>query len=836
MPGIKFVPSKTSNRITAITGIEVSSVLCPSLFRDLAGLPREAPTGVISAACHDRWTNFANVLGAAPEPVEVLLVVSGGGRAEPESTDAPGTAIFAIGRGDDRAAAGRASQEAFHTLRPLVSTTLDYVDFDEVENLPRIAALLRCTDAPHVLEVRRRVERFSVVRDRRVLGFGRKEIAFRPEVPFPDPFDEPLGEELNLLHLFPWVPSDDPWHRLLQVLDAEEEATSVVVHARGLAHAPEAARVASRSALATAAAILREDSGREDGGDGVLRAEVEVLEREILMRLVALGGRLVAARVFISGRKPPSSALVATLLDSIDDASTSRHPLEEPIPMLGGARVDVAQATDILAPLDDPSVQILFSPREASAVLRTAMPSTLDLPGLTVSRARTSRFQGIPGGDAPLGANVHRGERRDVSMSESARFRHAYVVGQTGTGKSTLLQHMILHDVRAGRGVCVIDPHGPLLDAILRQVPPARARDVVLVDVTDVERPIGFNILKIDEADPREYRRARDLLIDDLYGHIDRTYDLLKAGGPIFETHFRAMLGLLLGGERPPAGSAPSLMLFRSLYTRRPVRERLRARAEAADPVLAEFLQEALAAKGEAELANVAPYITSKFTRFVSDAALRNMTCQDSMLDFPAIVEGRKILLVYVGKGRFGEHAAGLLASRVVAGVRDAVLRRRNDHDAAPFYLYADEFQLVADERFAELLAEARKFGLALTLAHQFVEQLPDAVLRAILGNIGTIVSLRVGPRDAETLAPYFRPVFDEGDLSSLANFQAIVRSSESLGGVPFSLRIPPPDYGDPETARTIRRISRETYGRRREEVEEEILRNYRAFGETAAT
>ena len=833
MPGMKFVPPRESNWATAITGLEVSSVLCPPLFRELAGLPRESSIAGASAACHDRWTNFANVLGATPEPAEVLLVVSGGGRREPGSTDAPGTALFAVGRGHDQDAAGQAAGRAFSALRPLASTTLDFVDFDEVFDVARLSTLLACTDAPHVLEVRRRVERFSVVRDRRVLGFGRREIAFRPDAPFLDPFDATSGEELSLDHLFPWIPSDDPWHRLLQVLDAEEEASAVVVHARGFSRAPEAARTASRTALATAAAIQREDSGQEDGGDGVLRSEASVLEREILKRLVVLGGRVVAARVFIAGRKPPSAALVATLLDSIDDASTTREQLGDPFPMLGGAQVSVARAADILAPLDDPSGHILFSPREVSAVLRTAMPSSLDMPGLTVSRARTSRFQGSSGGDAPLGANVHRGERRDVSMSENSRFRHAYVVGQTGTGKSTLLQHMILHDIRAGRGVGVIDPHGPLIDAVLRQIPSERARDVVLVDVTDVGRPIGFNILKIDEADPREYRRARDLLIDDLYSYLDRTYDMKSTGGPIFETHFRAMLGLLLGGEQPPAGSVPNLMLFRSLYTRRPLRDRLRARAEASDPVLAEFLQEALAAKGEAELQNIAPYVTSKFTRFVSDTALRNMTCQDEMLDIPAIVEGGKILLVHVGKGRFGEYAAGLLASRVVAGIRDAVLRRRTVYNAVPFYLYADEFQLVADERFAELLAEARKFGLSLTLAHQFVEQLPEKVLRAILGNIGTIISLRVGPRDAETLAPLFRPVFDVGDLASLANFHALVRSSGSLGGVPFSLQIPPPDYGDPETARAIRLLSRETYGRPRDEVEAEILRTYRAFSAT---
>jgi len=305
------------------------------------------------------------------------------------------------------------------------------------------------------------------------------------------------------------------------------------------------------------------------------------------------------------------------------------------------------------------------------------------------------------------------------------------------------------------------------------------------------------------------------------------------AGGPIFESHFRGMLGLLLGQKRPPDSLTPSLMVFRALYTNAKLREHLVKKAQGQDVVIDDFIEEALRAKGDMHISSIAPYITSKFTRFVSDTALRNITCQPRVLDLDDIVNSGKILLFHLGKGRFGELAAGLLASQVIARIRYAVMKRGVNGVRQPFYLYADEFQMFADQRFAEMLAESRKFGLSLTLAHQYVDQIPVEVRKAVLGNVGTMMTLRVGPSDAEALEALFWPYFTKRDLSGTANFQAFVRSYGSLGHKPFSVELLPPlGAGDRESAERIRELSRLKYGKDHELVEREIRAIYETYRE----
>jgi len=487
----------------------------------------------------------------------------------------------------------------------------------------------------------------------------------------------------------------------------------------------------------------------------------------------------------------------------------------------------------VLAELPGDEADLLFCPREAAAVLRTPMPPIGEMPGLAVNRARTAPMLGSAGTDCPLGANIHRNRRQQVSLDADMRFRHTYLVGQTGTGKSTLLLHMILHDINQNRGVAVLDPHGTLIEQILRLYPRSREDDLIIVDVTDFERPVPFNVLRIQETDPLAYRVARDIIIDDIFAYLERTYDMKLVGGPIFETHFRGMLGLLLGLEPQRAPFIPNLMIFRSLYQNTELRQALTKRIGNRDISMEEFIDEITNARGDHEIRNLAQYITAKFNRFVSDISLRNITCQNEILDLEALVEKGKVLLFYLGKGRFGDVAAGLLASQIVSRLRSVVMKRGARAGARPFYLYADEFHMFADERFGELLAEARKFGLSLTIAHQYARQIPEKILMGILGNVGTVISFRVGPPDAQMLEPLFRPQLTARDLSSLPNFRAYIRSFGRLGQTPFSLEPPPPPgNGCDELAANLRQLSRYRHGRDRSLVEEEIAATYKAYKE----
>jgi hypothetical protein len=541
--------------------------------------------------------------------------------------------------------------------------------------------------------------------------------------------------------------------------------------------------------------------------------------------------------VFLSGSTSPSSALVATILQSIDDASVREGQAGAEILFRGGADIQATISEKIFEPFRQPGLDVLFGPREASAIWRTPMPTEIDLPGIQVNRSRTATLTGLSGNDCPLGVNVHRDLRVPVALDVPSRFRHVYIVGQTGTGKSTLLLHMILHDINKGRGVAVLDPHGTLIDDVLTRFPESRMDDLVLVDASDIERPVGFNILRINENDPLRYRMARDYIIDDIYSYLARTYDEKQTMGPIFETHFRGMLSLLMGLESPKAPLIPNLMVFRALYTNKQLREKLAERLQGKDIMIEDFLKEAGSVSGEASLTNLAPYITSKFSRFISDMALRNITCQNEILDIGQIIRKGKVLLFNLRKGRFGDVVAGLLASQIVSRIRYEILKAGAGPNSPPFYLYVDEFQTFADEQFGELLAEARKFGLSLTLAHQFAKQLPENVLQAILGNVGTMVVFRTGAGDAELLEPLFTPTIRARDISSLPNFRAYIRPTGLLGQTPFSVEtLLAPQEASAERAARARELSRTRYGRDRATVEQEIMETYHAFNNVSTS
>ncbi|MCC6159413.1 MAG: type IV secretion system DNA-binding domain-containing protein [Deltaproteobacteria bacterium] len=813
--------STSENEHRAYGAIRLSRVLSKELFLHLAGVEHD-PAGSrrVAELCHARWTDLAAALTALPTPLEFYVVASGHAGGEMDVTNERfDFAYLPVGRGRTVAAARRAAGACGRALGLLLSSTLDYAELHEMTDADAIESLVSCLEAPSVRELRRRRE-FLRVGHSPVpwTGLRRKDSSEASST---------RGHTLSVSHLFPWIPSDDTWQRLIDVLLAIP--SHFVVHVRTWPRTPTEILERAHADLAEAERVMGAsvETHRHRDAETWLPSAAAAVREQTLRRVSELAGGTLGIRVFLTGRHAPEPAMISAARIAIDDAS--RWDGREHLSLFaGGCVVKTAASRDVLddMPAD---AQTMFGVREACAVLRTPMPTEADSPGLMLNRSRTSPLLGRAGNDVTLGSNLHRGRQVGVAMDRESRFRHTYIIGQTGTGKSTLMLRMILEDIRLGRGVAVLDPHGALIEEILRNYPEERRHDLVIVDPSDHERPVGLNFLKIDEPEPMRYRRARDMVIDDLYHTIDLLYDLKVTGGPIFESHFRGMLTLLMGHEQPGPRISPTLMMFRALYTNAELRKRKANEVRGKDPIIDDFLREIeLASRtSDASIDNMATYITSKFVRFVSDESLRNMVCQDSMLDIASIIRRRKVLLFDLAKGRFGDLAAGLLAGQFMSRIRHAVMSRGAESGQSPFYLYADEFQLFADDRFAELLAEARKFGLALTMAHQFANQLPPRVLNAILGNVGTVVTLRLGPQDAELLEPIFRPHFSHRDLTSLSNFRAYVRGSGTLGHAPFSLDLPtPPQSEADDPAMSLRAYSRMKYGRARDDVEIEIREN----------
>jgi hypothetical protein len=813
----KSTPKQPQHR--HLCGITFDSLLSAPLF--MAEYARSGTAVSLSRIFHSLWTDFADALAACPEPAEIALVLRGRGSNAPGPGDGCHFCILVIGRGTTAAEAERSCESSLAAVRGLADTILGFARFREMD-AGELADVEGAVFGPSAIEVRRRRESFGAPDQP-----GTSRVGFL----FPQENHQPAAPDL-VTHLFPWVPSDDPWARLAHMIAREPAPAALVVHAQGFRMAPE-------EAVAKACGEIRqvEDTAKLlIGGmsQPFLHAQLESLKILGTQRLAALYHRVLAIRVFITGALPPSPALLATLAGSIDDPSASHGVIHSENPFRSGFQLrTVSDLGRVLAPLLPVDSDELFSPSEATAVLRSPMPTDDGIAGIPLLEARTLPQAGsCSGTDVTLGVNVHGASRVEVRLTEELRFRHTYVIGQTGTGKSTLLLNMVLGDAALGRGICLVDPHGSLIDDTIRHLPPERHQDVIVLDLVDYLNPVGFNPLCILQDDPDRYVLERDLIIDGLLAYLLRSYQgVPEAFGPVFENHFRTMMALLLGVSRPSDVMVPNLLLFRRLYGNARMRNELIHRSRHAEPALKDALDEAMRANDEASWDNIAPYITSKFARFVGDTTLRNIICQGTTLDFASMVREKKILLVHLGRGRIGDFPAGLLAGQILAGIHRAVMARGTDPAHPPFYFYADEFQIFADSRFAELLAEARKFRLSLTLAHQHLEQLPPDVRAAVLGNCGTVITFRVGANDAANLAPLFSPYLMGQELVCLPNYTAYVRSSGALGIRPFSVStLPPPPSPAADHSQAVREASRNRFGRTKLEVEREMSETLAAY------
>ena len=426
--------------------------------------------------------------------------------------------------------------------------------------------------------------------------------------------------------------------------------------------------------------------------------------------------------------------------------------------------------------------------------------------------------------DAPqkvtyIGKVDFRNKELKFGIKEKDRTRHTYVIGKTGMGKSTFLENLAIQDINNGEGLCVLDPHGSMAEKLLDHIPESRIKDVVYFAPFDGDHPIGLNVLEKVEPDKR-YLVAngvmaafKKLFKDQFSSRME--YILNNIILALLENDGQSLLGV-------------NRMLIDKEYRKSIV-------ANVTDPTVKDFWEKEYANYTDKFAAEAAPAIQNKVGQFVANPLIRNIIGQKkTSFDIRTLMDEKKILIVNLSKGKVGEGNANLIGSLLVTKIYLAAMSRADAgpyelEKLPPFYFYVDEFQNFANESFASILSEARKYNLALTVAHQYVEQMEDEVKAAVFGNVGTMIVFRVGATDAEIFEKEFAPTFIMDDIVNLSAHQIYLRLMiDGVGSQPFSARtLNPVQQPASSFAQAIIAHSRAAYGRPRFAVEEEIVAFY---------
>ncbi len=413
-------------------------------------------------------------------------------------------------------------------------------------------------------------------------------------------------------------------------------------------------------------------------------------------------------------------------------------------------------------------------------------------------------------------ATDSRGKHIPFGIKSKDRDRHMYVIGKTGMGKSTLLENMAIQDLRNGEGLAFIDPHGGTVDRLLDYIPEERIKDVVYFAPFDLEHPIAFNVMEDVGYDKRH------LVVSGLMATFKKIWeDAWSARMEYILTN--TLLALL---EYPDA----TLLGVNRMYTDKAYRTKVVDNVK--DPVVKDFWTKEFANYGDRYTQEATPAIQNKVGQFTGNPLIRNIIGQSkSTFDIRTMMDQKKILIVNLSKGLVGETNMRLLGSMLTTRIFLAAMSRA-EHSAGElsklpnFYFYVDEFQNFANETFAEILSEARKYKLNLTIAHQYVEQMEEEVRDAVFGNVGTTVAFRVGPFDAETLETIFLPKFTKEDIVALDKRQIyLTLMIDGVGSAPFSAVTIPPIEPPPVNHRDeVIASSRSQFAVPRAGVEESII------------
>lgn len=454
------------------------------------------------------------------------------------------------------------------------------------------------------------------------------------------------------------------------------------------------------------------------------------------------------------------------------------------------------------------------------------LPSAKNIPTSQVQRQASKQVDGpnqLLNEGFLMGYNIYRGVKKEIRLSTNDRRRHTYIIGQTGTGKSKLLENLALQDMLDGKGFAFIDPHGDSAEELLGMVPKERVEDVIYFNPGDMENPIGLNLFEFDTPD------QRDFLVQEAIAMLYRLYDPGHTGiiGPRYEHWFRNAALTIMSD---PGGSSfidiPQVFNDDAF-----AKEKIKY---VKDQTVLDFWNKEMAQTSDYHKSEVLGWFVSKFGAFLSNEMMRNVIGQTkSGFNLREIMDNKKILLVNLSKGKTGELNSQLLGMIFVMKFQAAAMGRADmpEDQRQDFALYVDEFQNFATDSFESILSEARKYRLNLILANQFVSQLTDKIREAIIGNVGTVISGRIGTTDAELMAKKFVPVFDAEDLTKLPNYEGVVVAQ--INGVPsspFSMSfIPPLGKANPQLALALKRLSAAKFGKPRAEVERTIFARLRA-------
>lgn len=468
----------------------------------------------------------------------------------------------------------------------------------------------------------------------------------------------------------------------------------------------------------------------------------------------------------------------------------------------------------------DDRYKIVVNAEEMASLWHLPLPTT-ETPNIHwLSARRAPAPVNIPESGLYLGVNEFRGVKTKVHIKREDRRRHMYIIGKSGSGKSVFMSNLINQDIENGEGVCVIDPHGDLVENVLGHIPKERIDDVVIFAPGDTDRPMGLNMLEARSEG------EKDFVVQEM---ISIFYKLFPPEmiGPMFEHNMRNVMLTLMADIENPGTIAEIPRMFSD--------EAFQAQwvAKVKDPVVRAFWEKEMAKTSDFHKSEMLGYLISKVGRFVENEMMRNIIGQQkSAFDFRDIMDNKKILLVNLSKGKTGEVNSSLLGLIIVSKLQMAAMARADlpEEERQDFYLYIDEFQNFITDSIATILSEARKYKLDLILAHQYLGQLVESggkttVRDAVLGNVGSMFVCRVGVEDTEILAKEYEPVFSGYDLVNADKFTWYVKMIiENSTQKPFTLKGLPPQKGDVELAGKIKELSRLKYGKDKALVEANIM------------